>query len=225
MSRKPWDLDFTAEPEEVAALRRLMRLHLGVWGLQGVTHAAQLCVSELVSNIITHVGAGTPATLAVSMNGVHLRIEVHDPDTRALPTLLDANVDSEGGRGMALVDAIAERWGVELSPDRKVTWCELATGLASPDGHVEGPGVRRAEALLAWCAEAKPPGLPGAGRLGRAVAEESVITVITDFLHWLRAHGCDVEDALDRAQTRYDSESDGPATACPAGRAPDAGTP
>ncbi|MGW1499530.1 ATP-binding protein [Streptomyces mirabilis] len=225
MSRKPWDLDFTAEPEEVAALRRLMRLHLGVWGLHEVTDAAQLCVSELVSNIITHVGAGTPATLAVSMNGVHLRIEVHDPDTRALPTLLDANVDSEGGRGMALVDAIAERWGVELSPDRKVTWCELATGLASPDGHVEGPGVRRAEALLAWCAEAKPPGLPGAGRLGRAVAEESVITVITDFLHWLRAHGCDVEDALDRAQTRYDSESDGPATACPAGRAPDAGTP
>ena len=66
MSRKPWDLDFTAEPEEVAALRRLMRLHLGVWGLHEVTDAAQLCVSELVSNIITHVGAGTPATLAVS---------------------------------------------------------------------------------------------------------------------------------------------------------------
>ncbi|CAM5438159.1 ATP-binding protein [Streptomyces aurantiogriseus] len=209
MSRKPWDLAFTAEPTEVAALRRVMRLHLGIWGLHEIADEAQLCVSELVSNVITHVGPGTPATLAVSMNGVHLRIEVHDPDTRALPTLLDASVDSEGGRGMALVDAVAERWGVELSPDRKVTWCELATGLASPDGHVEGSGVRRAEALLELCTGAKPPRRAGAGRLGRAVAEESVITVITDFLHWLRVHGCDVEDALDRAQTRYDAQLDG----------------
>ncbi|MGP4087976.1 ATP-binding protein [Streptomyces sp. KR55] len=205
--RKPWDLAFTAEPTEVAGLRRVMRLHLGIWGLHGVADEAQLCVSELVSNVITHVGPGTPATLAVSMNGVHLRIEVHDPDTRALPTLLDVNVDSEGGRGMALVDAVAERWGVELGPDRKVTWCELATGLASPDGHVEGRGVRRAEALLDFYAGVEPPLLrPGGGMLKRAVAEESVISAITDFLHWLHVHGCDVDNALDRAQIRYDGE-------------------
>lgn len=206
MTRKPWDLAFTADPAEVAGLRRAMRSHLGIWGLHGVVDEAQLCVSELAANVITHVGPGTPATLAVSMRGVHLRIEVHDPDTRALPTLLDANADSEGGRGMALVDALAERWGVELGPERKVTWCELATGLTAPGGHVGGPGVRQAEALLEACAEAKPPCLPGQGRLGRAVAEESVIAVIADFLHWLRAHGCDVDDALDRAQARYDAQ-------------------
>lgn len=206
MTRKPWDLAFTAEPTEVAVLRRALRLHLGIWGLHEVTDEAQLCVSELASNIITHVGLGTPATLAVSMNGVHLRIEVHDPDTRVLPTLLDPDLDSEGGRGMALVDAIAARWGVQLRLDRKVTWCELATGLTSPNGHVEGPGVQRAEALLEFYAGAKPPLRPGAGKLGRAVAEESVITAITDFLHWLRAHGCDADEALDRAQTRYDAQ-------------------
>ncbi|MFF3844710.1 ATP-binding protein [Streptomyces sp. NPDC002328] len=209
MARKPWDLAFTAEATEVAGLRRVMRLHLGIWGLHGVTDEAQLCVSELVSNVITHVGPGTPATLAVSMNGVHLRIEVHDPDTRALPTLLGADADSEGGRGMALVDAVADRWGVELGPDRKVTWCELATGLASPEGHREGPGVRRAEALLGLYTDAGPPLPAGAGRLARTMAEESVIAVITDFLHWLRAHGCDVEDAVDRAQARYDAELNG----------------
>lgn len=215
MSRKPWDLAFTAEPTEVAALRRVMRLHLGIWGLHEIADKAQLCVSELVSNVITHVGPGTPATLAVSMNGVHLRIEVHDPDTRALPTILDANPDSEGGRGMALVDAIAARWGVQLCLDRKVTWCELETGLRSPNGHMERPGVLRAEALLNCYAAAKPPLRPGPGRLSRAVAEESVITVITDFLHWLRAHACDVDDALDRAQTRYDAELNGLGAGCP----------
>jgi anti-sigma regulatory factor (Ser/Thr protein kinase) len=148
MSRKPWELAFTAEPPEVAALRRIMRLHLGLWGLQDLSDEAQLCVSELASNVITHVGSGTPATLAVSMNGTYLRLEIHDPDVCALPTLLDAGPDLEGGRGMALVDAVADRWGVHRGHDRKITWCELATRLTSPHGHVENPGVMRAEALL-----------------------------------------------------------------------------
>ncbi|MET7649475.1 ATP-binding protein [Streptomyces sp. NPDC005486] len=206
MTRKPWDLAFTAEPTEVAALRRIMRLHLGIWGLQEVVDEAQLCVSELVSNVIRHVGPGTPATLAVSMSGVRLRIEVHDPDARAVPTLLEANNDSEVGRGMALVDAIADRWGVQLCLDRKVTWCELATRLTSSNVHVADPGARRAQALLECYSGAKPPLRPGSGKLDRAVAEESVIPMITDLLHWLRAHGCDVDEALDHAQTRYDAE-------------------
>ncbi|MFE9879592.1 ATP-binding protein [Streptomyces sp. NPDC005784] len=137
-----------AEPREVPALRRIVRLHLGLWGLYEVSEAAQLCVTELVSNVITHVGSGTPATLAVSMNGTRLRIEVHDPDARALPTLVEAGADSESGRGMALVDAVADRWGVLLYPDRKTTWCELSTQLSSSDGHSRGARVARAGAML-----------------------------------------------------------------------------
>lgn len=207
MSRKPWELAFTAEPAEVAALRRIMRLHLGMWGLQDITDEAQLCVSELVSNVITHVGHGTPATLAVSARGTHLRIEVHDPDTRALPVLRDPSTESLEGRGMALVDAVADRWGVLLRPDRKVTWCELATKLTAPSGHVEAPSVMRAEALLSLYAAAKPlPCGTDMGRLASAVAEETVIAAITDFLHWLQAHGRDADDMLDRAQMRFEAE-------------------
>ncbi len=225
MSRKPWDLAFSADPEEVAALRRIMRLHLRLWGLHEVTDEAQLCVSELVSNVITHVGPGTPVTLVVSMNGTYLRIEVHDPDTRALPTLMAADTESESGRGMALVDAVTDRWGVELRHDRKVTWCELATGLTSPTGHVGGPGVTRAEVLLdlyattdattqlpRWTELPRRMELPrcsSPGRLSMAVAEKVVIDVITDFLHWLRAHGCDADEVLDRAQTHFEAELSG----------------
>ncbi|WP_285510847.1 ATP-binding protein [Streptomyces sp. NBRC 14336] len=209
MSRKPWDLAFLAEPAEVAALRRVVRLHLGMWGLHGVSDQAQLCVSELVSNVIRHAGHGTPARLSVSMNGTCLRIEVHDPDTRALPTLLDADAESEGGRGMALVDAVADRWGVLLGPDQKITWCELQTGLAAPDGHVEGPGVLRAEALICLYAAGAWPRCSGGSRhLAVAVAEEAAISAMTDFLHWLRAHGCDADDALDRAQARFEAEAE-----------------
>ncbi|MEV2196705.1 ATP-binding protein [Streptomyces phaeochromogenes] len=206
MSRKPWDLAFTAEPEEVAALRRIMRLHLGVWGLHHVTDEAQLCVSELVSNVITHVGLGTPTTLAVSMNGTYLRIEVHDPDTRALPTLLEATSDAESGRGMALVGALAARWGVQLLPDRKVTWCELATGLTSPSGHVGRPGVARAEALLDLYVTSTRSSESRTSRLGMAGVQNAVIGAIADFLHWLRVHGCDAEEILERAQTRFEAE-------------------
>ncbi|MFD5234244.1 ATP-binding protein [Streptomyces qaidamensis] len=207
MPRKPWDVAFAAEPAEVAALRRIMRLHLGIWGLQHLADEAQLCVSELVSNVITHVGPGTPATLAVSLRGTHLRIEVHDPDTRALPALRDATTESEEGRGMALVDAVADRWGVLLRPDRKVTWCELTTRLPTADGHVEASSVMRAEALLHHYATAAQPGCrAGASRLTSTVAEETVIAAITDFLHWFRAHGRDADDMLDRAQMRFEAE-------------------
>lgn len=132
MPRRSWDLAFLAEPAEVAILRRALRMNLAAWGLQELSDPAQVCVSELVSNVINHVGPETPTTLAVSMLGSHLRIEIHDPDTRALPTLVDAHADVETGRGMALVDALADRWGIHLLADRKVTWCEFATGSSMP---------------------------------------------------------------------------------------------
>ncbi|MER6088594.1 ATP-binding protein [Streptomyces bluensis] len=207
MTRKPWDLPFVAEPEGVAALRRIMRLHLGLWGLHDVIDAAQLCVSELVSNVINHVGAGTHGTLAVSMTGSRVRIEVHDPDPRALPTLLDASTEAESGRGMALVSAIADRWGVEPYADRKVTWCELATGLTSPNGHVGGARVARAEAMLGLYGTAQLPRAATHTPLTTAVAEEAAIDLIADLLHWLRAHGCDADEVLDRAQIHFDAET------------------
>ncbi|MBC9730955.1 ATP-binding protein [Streptomyces sp. TRM68367] len=206
--RKPWDLPFIARPEEVAALRRVMRLHLGLWGLYDVIDDAQLCVSELVANVITHVGAGTPATLAVSMSDTRLRIEVHDPDARALPVLVAAGAGSEAGRGIALIDAVAVQWGVQLTPEKKVTWCELATGLSSADGPCGGPRVTRVEALLieypgggASLAQSATGGV-----LAVVAAEHAAVDLIADVLHWLRAHGCDADTALDRAQTHFEAE-------------------
>ena len=211
-TRKPWTVEFTARADEVAALRRVVRLCLAAWNLHGLIDAAQLCVSELVSNVVTHVGPGMPGSLAVCVDGAYLRIEVHDPDTRALPTLVAADVEAEGGRGMALVEALADRWGVQLHEDRKVTWCELATGLTPPPDTTADPSVTRAEVLLDMYATLRPPTCryePGLGRVGRTVAEESVIDAITDFLHWLRAHDCDADEILDRAQSRFDGALSG----------------
>ncbi|MDQ0910268.1 anti-sigma regulatory factor (Ser/Thr protein kinase) [Streptomyces canus] len=205
--RKPWSLPFTAEPQEVAALRRIVRLHLGLWGLHGVIDAAQLCVSELVSNVISHVGTGTPGTLVVSMSGTRVRIEVHDSDPRALPVLLDAGLDAESGRGMALISAVTDRWGVQLQADQKVTWCELPTGLSSAEEHSGGARVNRVESLLSnYGCEREHLWLAGTGAV--AVVEEAAIDVMVDVLHWLRAHGRDADEALDRAQVRFEAEAE-----------------
>ncbi|MFJ2175724.1 ATP-binding protein [Streptomyces sp. NPDC087851] len=206
MQRKPWEVPFLAEPREVAGLRRVLRMHMGFWGLPEVIAPAQICVSEMVTNVIRHVGEGTPTTLAVSIQGTHVRLELRDPDTRAFPTLLAPDDDAESGRGMLLVDELADRWGVVLRPDVKIVWCELATTLTSPSGHTGGPRVTRSEALLMSCAARRPLGAEASSPLSVAVAEEGAIDMIIDLLHWLRAHGCDPDEALDRAQAHYEAE-------------------
>ncbi|MGW7527172.1 ATP-binding protein [Streptomyces sp. NPDC054783] len=207
MPRRAWRLPFLAEAEEVAALRRILRIHLERWGLQELSESAQLCVSELVANVIKHVGPGTPTMLAVSMSGTRLRIEVQDPDPRALPTLTDVDADAEAGRGMALIEAISDRWGVDLAHGRKATWCEFRTNLETADGHTTGPRVTRAANVLGLYADVtKLPTGTRPGRLGAAVAEEAAINVIADLLYWLGAHGRDPDEVLERAQTHFQAD-------------------
>ncbi|WP_097931917.1 ATP-binding protein [Streptomyces anulatus] len=204
--RKAWEMPFLAGPAELAGLRNAVRFRLGLWGLAGVVPDAQLCASELAANVIKHVGCGVRARLAVSMRGSRLRIEVSDPDVRSFPVLVTGADGEEHGRGLVLVDALADRWGVVLRADSKATWCELTTGLRSSVDHVDGPQVARAEALLGLL------GLSGRdkdvqrGSLTVAHAEEAAIDVIADLLHWLRAHGCDPDGALDRAQAHFEAE-------------------
>ncbi|MEV4946068.1 ATP-binding protein [Streptomyces sp. NPDC053755] len=205
MIRKPWEFPFLAEPQEVSALRRIVRRHLRTWGLPQQTEVAQLCVSELVSNVIRHVGAGTPTALRLSMNGTYLRMEVRDPDARALPTLLSASPDAESGRGMTLVDAMADRWGVLLGSDHKWTWCEIATDLSTPSGHGGGVRVTRAEAMISLYGAVASPRSERASPLSMAVAKDAAIDVMVDLLHWMGAHGFDADEVLDIAEARFEA--------------------
>jgi anti-sigma regulatory factor (Ser/Thr protein kinase) len=195
MRRKPWTLPFTAEPKEVAGLRRVIRVHLTLWGLPHVIPAAQLCISELVSNVINHVGEGTDAELRVSLRDTRLRIEVQDVGGDALPTPRRPGADTETGRGLLLLDAFTEDWGVILAGSGKRTWCELATGLTTPTGHAGGPRVTRTECLLSFYGCHRTP------------LRTAAVDLITDLIHWLRAHGHDADAALDKAQDHAETEA------------------
>ncbi|MFE0204931.1 ATP-binding protein [Streptomyces sp. NPDC058985] len=207
---QPWRLPFLAEADQVWALRRALRMHLEYWGLHGLTEAAELCASELVANVIKHVGPGTPSTIVVSLGGSHLRIEVRDPDARALPTLTRAGLDAEAGRGMALVDAVSDRWGVELAGDHKVTWCEFRMDAAwGARQRTPMPRLARAvDVLSLYSGSGLSPTRQSVdqGRLAAVMEEEAAINAITDLLFWFRAQGWDIDDALDRAQSHFEAE-------------------
>lgn len=113
-------LDLLAVPEAVPGLRRAVR----EW-LDEPCADVQLCVTELVSNVIRHVGEGEPVRVRVARPGTHIRVEVTDPDPHTLPVLRRADAEAEQGRGLSLVDAVVCRWGVDHGGEGKTVWCEL----------------------------------------------------------------------------------------------------
>ncbi|MFD5163591.1 ATP-binding protein [Streptomyces hawaiiensis] len=143
--RPAMTLELLATPAEVSGVRRALRSH-------GID--VQLCASELVTNVIRHVGEGVPVTVRVwPEEGGRVRLGVTDPDPRALPVLVGAvgaGAEAESGRGLALLDALAVRWGVEREANRKTVWCELFTEAAADavviPGTPERPGRRRPSA-------------------------------------------------------------------------------
>ncbi|MEU6993323.1 ATP-binding protein [Streptomyces sp. NPDC046465] len=121
-----FELDLLAVPKAVPELRRALSAHAHAYRpLPDI----QLCVSELLSNVIRHLGEGTPVTVRVTgAHGNRIRVAVTDPDPRAWPLLRRAGGDDETGRGLALLDAVSLRWGIEQEADRKTVWCELGEG-------------------------------------------------------------------------------------------------
>ena len=100
--------------------RVIVRAGLRYWGWAGLIESADLLVTELVTNAFEH-GIGDVG-LRVYLTDTHLLIEVRD-GSHQLPVLREAALDDEDGRGLFLVRAIADAWGV--SSDGMTTWCSL----------------------------------------------------------------------------------------------------
>ncbi|MFE7269076.1 ATP-binding protein [Streptomyces sp. NPDC057623] len=118
---KPLVLNLLALPKAVPEVRHAVREHMAF-----PCPEVQLCVSELLTNVINHVGEGTPVTvrLVPGQDG-RTRVEVTDPDPHAWLIARCPAEDDETGRGLLLLDAIARRWGVWLTPAGKTVWCEV----------------------------------------------------------------------------------------------------
>jgi serine phosphatase RsbU (regulator of sigma subunit)/anti-sigma regulatory factor (Ser/Thr protein kinase) len=117
---------------------------------------AKLVVTELVTNALLHGEA--PRTLRLLDQDGVVRIEVHDA-SRILPVLPRQNLEAMTGRGLGLVAALSDTWGVEPVTDGKVVWAALRT-----DGEGRSPDDLLPEidvdALLASWTDDEPDAEP-----------------------------------------------------------------
>lgn len=110
-------------PQSVAAARRYAVQVCLARGYTGDCDTLALLVSEVATNALIH-GAGEVRVRVID-RGVRLRVEVSD-ESSTLPTVRAFTGTTEGGRGLALVEALAEAWGAEPAPGGKTVWFELA---------------------------------------------------------------------------------------------------
>ncbi len=112
----------------VAEARRRLRALLTARGVdEEVREDAELVLSELFTNAIRYSDSRRIAC-AARVTGTMLRLEVADQG-RGLtePRARSAGVDEEGGRGLLLVNALAQTWGVHPCADGRgrVVWAVL----------------------------------------------------------------------------------------------------
>jgi hypothetical protein len=110
------------EPRSVDRARRFTRATLASWGRSATGDDAELCVTELVGNALAVAVDDVLVDLSAGAEAVRLAVEDADP---VLPVRLEPSVEPEHGRGIALVDALADRWGAEAIPTGKRVWCVL----------------------------------------------------------------------------------------------------
>jgi serine/threonine-protein kinase RsbW len=113
------------------AARAFVAETLSAWDVQGDgVEAAKLVVSELVTNAVLHAPESPTISVGLRLSEDVVRVLVTDgglqePERRAPPDPWTA----ETGRGVWLVDAFTEQWGIEMHGlDGKTVWCELRAG-------------------------------------------------------------------------------------------------
>ncbi|MEV5546332.1 ATP-binding protein [Streptomyces sp. NPDC052309] len=111
--------DLRAVPEARRALRELLRQ----WGRPGRSEIAELLTSELVTNALVHTDDDAVLTATVGPRG--LRVEVRDFVGRMPRPRVPDPSESTDGRGLLLVQSLADAWGVRAHGVGKSVWFEL----------------------------------------------------------------------------------------------------
>lgn len=114
-----------ATPTEIAAGRKQTRRELSHLGVEvpATVDDAELIMSELLSNVVRHVGGS--AWVSIQRLPDRLRLEVADSGTEETLEMPTTDVLDDKGRGLFLIDSVAHEWGVLPSPEGKTVWAEL----------------------------------------------------------------------------------------------------
>ncbi len=120
-------LELAPEPRSVRQARAWIVAQLADLGRDELADAAELGVSELVTNAILH--ATPPISVRIGGTATHPRVEVHDHSV-APPSLRDMTgtgaLMRTVGRGLGIVEMYSTTWGAEVTATGKVVWFEPA---------------------------------------------------------------------------------------------------
>jgi anti-sigma regulatory factor (Ser/Thr protein kinase) len=123
----------------VSETRGLLRDQLRRWGVPALSDTAELLATELLTNALQHTGGGAVLTATLTPGPEQrLRVEVRDslarrPRPPAPGAVARAVADGEhgtSGRGLILVEALADAWGAQARDEGKVVWFELEADAA-----------------------------------------------------------------------------------------------
>ena len=112
-------------PEAVPTARTLLRAVVEGGALTGRLDDGELALTELVTNAVLH--GREPIEVTLRLGPEQLRVEVCDASPVS-PSFSMLDPTAVTGRGLLLISAVADRWGVEPSPTGKAVWFELLAG-------------------------------------------------------------------------------------------------
>jgi len=121
MTEQAW----TCVPTAAAQARRVVADQARTMDVpQDACDIAVLLTSEVVTNGLLH-GKGQVTLRTVALPDSGLRVEVDD-DSLGQPAVREQQLDAEHGRGMAMVEMLATRWGCLPRAGGKTVWFEVA---------------------------------------------------------------------------------------------------
>ncbi|MEU7040099.1 ATP-binding protein [Streptomyces varsoviensis] len=124
---------FRVRRDSVPEARHHVEALLTEWKLGGLIEDASLVVSELTTNAVIHAkGIGDFFEVELRRRSGVLILEVSDSYQWRMPVLREPGAEDTDGRGLLLVNALAEKWGVRPRQTGKTVWAQLPI-------HREGP--------------------------------------------------------------------------------------
>ncbi len=145
-------LGFPAHPASAGLARRMVSETLNGNKLPDeVVDSAELLVSEVVTNAIVHARSDVSVTVSVANGEVRVEVSDHSPH---LPSQRSHDHTAITGRGLALLDSLADSYGVRSVPDAgKVVWFTVSSNghheLAGMNGTSSAPNPPMTSVLLA----------------------------------------------------------------------------
>jgi anti-sigma regulatory factor (Ser/Thr protein kinase) len=123
---------FAPEMGAPGVARALVSEAVSAWHVGHMEIAAQLIVSELVSNAVEHAGTAVDFRLVRTWYGLCIAVRDGDPHPPAASAPEPDDRLSPRGRGLAIVGRTASRWGYLIGTADKIVWAMLRDTLARP---------------------------------------------------------------------------------------------